>query len=388
MKRLLEGVRVLDLTTQMPGPFCTMLLADLGADVVKVEAPAGDQMRAYPPMFEAVNRGKRSLVLDLKRPAARETLRRLARGADLFLEGFRPGVAARLGADYAAIREANPGIVYCSISGFGQDGPERDRPGHDVNYLALAGVLGLDARVSGAPSAPGVLVSDLAAGQFAAIACLAALVGRRAGGPGQCIDLSMTDGAVLWTAIEMARLLAEGRQPERPNVTVAPHYGVFRTADGRFVTLGIVYEDHFWRAFCDAVGWDDWRGLAHPERLARYDEIRARLVALFASAPRDAWTARFAGTEVPFGPVLELPEVLEWPQFRHRGLFGPHGVGLPMRFSAADAAPRGPAPALGADGRAVLAEAGLSEGEIQGLVEGGAARCPSGGRGAAQGGTT
>ncbi len=363
-RRPLEGVRLVDLTTQMPGPYCSMLLADLGADVVKVEPPAGDRLRAYRPMFDAVNRGKRSVALDLKRPEAREVLHRLARTADLMLEGFRPGVAARLGADYATVSRLNPGIIYCAISGFGQDGPERDRPAHDLNYLALAGVLGLEVGVAGAPSPPPVLVSDLAAGQFAAIALLAALLGRRAGGPGQFIDLSMTDGAVGWVATELARLGAGGRPPERPNVTGAPHYGVFRTADGRFVTLGIVYEDHFWRACCDVLGLPEWRGLGHAERLARHDEIRSHLAAVFAGATRDEWTARFSGRDVPFAPVLELPEVLAWPQFRHRGLFTPHGVALPMRFSAADASPRGPAPELGADAGEILGGLGYTGAEI------------------------
>lgn len=373
-RRLLDGVRLIDLTTQMPGPYCSMLLADLGADVIKVEAPAGDQLRAYPPMFEAVNRGKRSLVLDLKRPEGREVLHRLARTADLMLEGFRPGVAGRLGADYATISRLNPGIIYCAISGFGQDGPERDRPAHDLNYLALAGVLGLEIGIAGAPSPPPVLISDLAAGQFAAIALLAALVGRRAGGPGQFIDLSMTDGAAGWVATELARLEAEGRPPERPNVTVAPHYGVFRTADGRFVTLGVVYEDHFWRACCDVLGLPEWRGLTNAERLARYDEIRGRLEAVFAGATRDEWVSRFAGRDVPFAPVLELPEVLAWPQFRHRGLFTAHGVALPMTFSAADASPRGPAPGLGEHADEILEDLGYGRAEIEALVGSGTVR--------------
>ncbi len=375
MHRLLDGVLVVDLTTQMPGPYCTMLLADLGADVIKVEPPAGDQLRAYRPMFDAVNRGKRSLALDLKRPEGREVLRRLVRTADLMLEGFRPGVAARLGADYAAIREVNPGIVYCSISGFGQTGPDRDRPAHDLNYLALAGVLGLEVPIAGAPAPPPVLVSDLAAGQFAAIALLAALVARRGGGPGQYIDLSMTDAAVGWVGTELARLRAEGRPPERPNVTVAPHYGVFRTADGRFVTLGIVYEDHFWRACCDVLGLPEWRELTHAQRLARYGEIRGRLEAVFAGATRDEWTERFAGQEVPFAPVLELQEVLAWPQFRHRGLFTEHGVALPMTFSAAEVSPRGPSPELGEHGAEILGSLGFGDAEVRRLVESGVVRC-------------
>ncbi|HEX7126340.1 MAG TPA: CaiB/BaiF CoA-transferase family protein [Thermodesulfobacteriota bacterium] len=371
-RRPLDGVRVVDLTTQMPGPYCTRMLADLGADVIKVEAPRGDPLRAYAPMFDEVNRGKRSLVLDLKRADAREVLHRLVRRSDLFLEGFRPGVAARLGADYETLAALNPGLVYCSISGFGQDGPERGRPAHDVNYLALGGVLDLDARVCGAPHPPGVLVSDLAAGQYAAVACLAALVGRLAGGPGQYIDLSMTDGVAAWTAVEHARLAAEGRPAEKPNVTVAPCYGVFRTADGRFVTLGIVYEDDFWRAFCDVAGLADLRELVHAERVARFEEVRERLAGLFASDTRDGWTRRFEGSNVPFAPVLDLEEVRRWPQFAHRGLFAGPAVAMPMRFSAADVRPGGPAPSLGEHGRELLAECGYGEAEVEALVEAGA----------------
>ncbi len=375
-KRLLEGVRLVDLTTQLPGPFCSMMLADLGADVVKVEAPDGDPVRAYPALFAAVNRGERSIALDLKQPEAREALHRLAATADLMLEGFRPGVAARLGADYDTIRAINPGIAYCSISGFGQTGPDRDRPGHDINYLALSGILGLGSSLAGRPTPPPVLISDLAAGQYAAIALLAALAGRRAGAPGQFIDLSMTDGAVGWTTTELARLAVEGRVPERPNVTVAPHYDVFRCADGRFVSLGIVYEDHFWRNCCDVLGLAEWRALGHPERLARRAEISERLAAVFATLARDDWTRRFATADVPFAPVLDLTEVVDHPQFRHRQLFtGDGGVALPMKFSAADASPRGPAPALGEHAEAILRDLDYAPDQIASLAKSRAVRC-------------
>ncbi|MBI4637945.1 MAG: CoA transferase [Candidatus Rokubacteria bacterium] len=374
MTRLLEGVRLVDLTTQMPGPYCSMILADLGADVIKVEPPSGDQLRAYRPLFDAVNRGKRSVALDLRHEAARGVLYRLAGTADLMLEGFRPGVAARLGADYGAVSARNPAIVYCSISGFGQDGPDAQRPGHDLNYLALSGILGLQALIAGEPSPPPVLVSDLAAGQYATIALLAALAGRRAGAPGQYIDLSMTDGAVGWTMTEIARLEAEGRVPARPNVTLAPHYGVFRTADDRWVTLGIVYEDHFWRNFCDAVGLADLRDLPNVERLARFDELRARIVAIFAGATRDEWVKRFEGTNVPFAPVLDLPEVLAWPQFRHRGLFTARGIALPMKYSAADTRPGHRAPELGEHMGEILDSLGYTSAERAALAAAGAVR--------------
>ena len=384
--RVLDGITVLDLSTQMPGPYCSMILADLGADVIKVEAPAGDALRAYPPMFDSVNRGKRSIVLDLKAAAGKGVLVRLAERADLMLEGFRPGVAARLGVDYTSVAKIKPDIIYCSISGFGQDGPYRDRSGHDINYLAMGGVLGLEVAIAGRPSPPPVLVSDLAAGQFAAIAVLAALVGRLRMGAGQYIDLSMTDGVVSWVGTELARFHAEGRSPERPNVTVAPHYEIFATADGEFVSLGIVYEDHFWRNLCDLLSLPGWRGWTHDERARRSEEIRGELRRIFFRRTRAEWERLFDGADVPFAGVVSLGEVLQNPQFRHRDLFAelPSSAGagtsrqvaLPMKFSRAECVPRGAPPRLGEQGEQILKDLGYSVEEIANLIAAGAVKVP------------
>jgi crotonobetainyl-CoA:carnitine CoA-transferase CaiB-like acyl-CoA transferase len=380
--RLLDGITLLDLSTQMPGPYCSMLLADLGADVIKVEAPAGDQLRAYPPMFDSVNRGKRSIVLDLKRAEGKAVLGRLGARADLMLEGFRPGVAARLGVDYAGLARIRPDIIYCAISGFGQDGPYRDRAGHDINYLAMGGVLGLEVPIAGRPSPPPVLVSDLAAGQFAAIALLAALVGRTRTGAGQYIDLSMTDGVVSWVGTELARFHAEGRSPQRPNVTVAPHYEIFATAEGEFVSLGIVYEDHFWVRFCEAMGLAGWRDWGNAARLRRYAEIRDELRHRFLQRTRAEWERALEAADVPFAGVASLAEVLQNPQFRHRGLFAElpsstgsgtsRQVGLPMNFSGAECAPRGAPPRLGEHTEGILKDLGYSAQAIRELAASGA----------------
>ncbi len=384
--RLLEGTSVLDLSTQMPGPYCSMILADLGADVIKAEAPAGDPLRAYPPMFDSVNRGKRSIALDLKTAAGKAILGKLAARADLMLEGFRPGVAARLGVDYASVAKRKPDIIYCAISGFGQDGPYRDRSGHDINYLAMGGVLGLEVPIAGHPSPPPVLVSDLAAGQFAAIALLAALVGRLRNGAGQYVDLSMTDGVVSWVGPELARFHAEGKSPDRPNVTVAPHYEIFATADGEFVSLGVVYEDHFWRNLCDLLDFLAWREWKNEDRMRRYEEIRGELRRRFFRRTRAEWEKLFEGVDVPFAGVASLAEVLQNPQFRHRGLFAElpsstgagtsRQVGLPMKFSQAECVPRGAPPRLGEHAGAILKDLAYSPQDIRELIAAGTVAVP------------
>ena len=384
--RVLDGITLLDLSTQMPGPYCSMLLADLGAEVIKVEAPGGDPMREYAPMFDSVNRGKRSIALDLKRPEGKAVLARLAERADLMLEGFRPGVAARLGVDYATLAKIKPDIIYCAISGFGQDGPYRDRSGHDINYLAMGGVLGLEVPIAGKPSPPPVLVSDMAAGQFAAIGLLAALVGRMRTGRGQYIDLSMTDGVVSWVGTELARFHAEGKSPGRPNVTVAPHYEIFATADGEFVALGIVYEDHFWRRFCETMGFAAWRDWGNDERIRRFDEIRDELRRRFLQRSRAGWERAFEGADVPFAGVATLGEVLANPQFRHRGLFAElpssegsgtsRQVALPMKFSQAECTPRGAPPRLSEHAEALLKDLGYSVQGIGALAASGAVIVP------------
>ena len=243
----LAHLKIVDMTVNVPGPFCSMTLADLGANVVKVEPPGGDPLRHSLGMWASLNRGKRSMVLDLKSAGGREVLRTLAAEADVVLEGWRPGVADRLGADYPTLSASNPALVYCSISGFGQQGPWRDRPGHDVNYLALSGYLGVQTAVEGRPWPPPILVSDLASGLYAAISVLAAVAGRHANGGGAYVDLSMTEAALSLLGPEIGQMVAEGGSAKNPNVTFIPTYGLFPCADGRWLSLGIVHEDHFWR---------------------------------------------------------------------------------------------------------------------------------------------
>ena len=361
-KKPLEHLKIVDLTVNVPGPFCSMILADLGAEVIKVEPPGGDPLRHSEGMFASLNRGKQSIVLDLKSVAGREALKRLAAEADVVLEGSRPGVAERLGADSPTLSSGNPALVYCSISGFGQDGPWRDRPGHDINYLSLGGYLGVQTAVEGRPWPPPVLISDLASGLYAAISVLAAICGRQASGKGVYIDLSMTESVLSLLGPEIGRTVADDASEGQPNVTYIPHYGLFPCADGRWMSLGIVHEDHFWDRFCKAVGLDDLAALTFDERIAQASSVRDRLHALFLSKPSAQWERILEGVDVPAAAVVELSEVFRNPQFKARQSFVDLGlyrfVAQPAKFSTGSVAPNAGPPALNEHAEQILARLG------------------------------
>jgi crotonobetainyl-CoA:carnitine CoA-transferase CaiB-like acyl-CoA transferase len=287
----LAEVRVLDLSIWRPGPYATSLLCALGADVLKVEPPGGDPMRRYAALFQAINAGKRSVVLDLKEPADRDRALELASEADALVEGFRPGVMARLGLDEPAVRTVNPGIVYCSISGYGQRDPRAALPGHDVNYQAWAGALAPE----GGPAAmPPIPAADLGSGLAAAFGICASLLGRRAGGDGTYLDVSMTDVMASWT----------GRTGSSSEGTV-PGYGLFPTADGHQVALGVLNEQHFWSALCAELGLRDAAALDFAARTAQGDELQAAVAEAIAGRGRDELVDALAGTGVPVSPVLD-----------------------------------------------------------------------------------
>src|SRR5829696_1497554 len=370
MRGPLDGVRVLDLSRLLPGGFCSLLLADFGADVVKVEDTGmGDYVRWAPPFYEgadpsaasalflSLNRGKRSIRLDLKSERGREVLLRLARGADVLLESFRPGVLDRLGVGYEALREANPGLVYCAITGYGQDGPLRDRAGHDMNYLGRIGLLGLSGDADGPPVQAAGQVADLGGGALmAAFGILAALRGRDRTGEGQLVDASMADGALSWLAMVAARYFAEGRAPRRGGLELAGSllcYRPYRCSDG-WVTLGAL-EPKFWQAWCRGVGRED---LVERQFEPPGSDAHAEVEAVFASRTRDEWEAFGAEHDCCLEPVLGLEEALDSELVRARGM-----VGDPARA---------PGPALGQDTDAVLAEAGFGAEEIEALKAAGA----------------
>jgi crotonobetainyl-CoA:carnitine CoA-transferase CaiB-like acyl-CoA transferase len=379
--RILDGVRVLSLAEQYPGPYATLVLADLGADVILVERPGGgDPARGFGPFFEAVNRGKRSVALDLKRPGGRETLLRLARDADVVMEGFRPGTLDRLGVGYDDVRAVNDSVVYVSISGFGQDGPYRDRPAHDASYQATAGMLWeRDAAGEAGPS-PSLQVGDLSGAMFALSGTLAALFDRERSGRGAHVDVSITDGLVSWMTTALVPVV-NGLGP--PGFPQEPGYALYRTADGKLISLGIAHEDWFWVPFCTATGLDDLAELTSPERLARYEELAQRIEAAIATRTRDEWSAAFDAAGVPFGPVHSLEEVARDPHIQARGLLvevpadgeTPARVHVrqPIRFHGHESGPTRHAPRLGEHTRQVLEEAGLSPAEVDELIAAGAA---------------
>jgi crotonobetainyl-CoA:carnitine CoA-transferase CaiB-like acyl-CoA transferase len=382
------GLRVLDLSRLLPGPYCSLLFADLGADVIKVEEPGrGDYARRTPPFwrdsdvgayFLLLNRNKRSVAVDLKAEAGKAIFRRLVRTADVLLESFRPGVMDRLGLGWEALRDDNPRLVYCAISGYGQDGPYRHVVGHDINYMGYAGALSVTGPRGGPPLWPGIQVADMGGGALlAAFAIAAALHHRQASGVGQFVDVSMTDGVVSWLTPHLAALFATGRVPVRGEERLNggwPCYGVYEAADGGHVTLGAL-EPQFWANFCRLVGREDLRSAQHAEGSER-DRVEAELRALFRTRTRDAWVQLLHQADVCAGPVLALDEVLQDPQLVGRGLFQAvthprlgkvPQVAFPVKLSETPGEIAAPPPELGEHTDAVLNELGYDARAIAAL---------------------
>lgn len=336
---LLEGIRVLDFGIWRPVPYATQLLADLGADVLKVEPPGGDPMRGFVGLYATISAHKRSVVLDLKSRGGLARALELAAGADVVTEGFRPGVADRLGIGPEQIRALNPDVVYLSLSGFGQDGPMRLAPGHDLGYQALAGTL---APEGGAPSPPTIPWADVAGGLVAAFAVCAALVRRLGHGDGEVIDVAMTDILATWTGA------ASGDHTAVPGKRLRglPGYGVFRCADG-WIALSGITEAHLWAATCDGLGLDDLRELTLLDQVERADELRARIADVCVALTRADALERLGAAGAPAAPVHDRAAMLSDPHLRRRGIVidGPDGapaLGHPVRY--ADHPARDPAP--------------------------------------------
>jgi len=377
----LTDVTVLDLTRLLPGPYATQLLADLGAEVLKVERPGtGDYARAMatgggPDVFSAVNRGKQSVTLDLKTDAGREALLDLAAAADVVVEGFRPGVVERLGVGPEAVRERNPGVVYCSLSGFGATGPNRDRAGHDLNYVAMTGLLEMTrAEEGGRPAIPGFPVADMAGGLVGAVSILGALLDRELGdGTGETIDVGLAD-AVLSLSQAVAPAAFDGGDPRGGTTALTgryPCYDVYETEDGEYVTLAAL-EPEFWRAFCEAVDRADLAGKQFAGDPAVRETVREAVADVFAGDTREGWEARLGDADVMVAPVRSVAEALDSDQARERVVVDePAGerVGFPARSSDGLGDHDGTVPDLGEHTEAVLREHGFDDGDLAALRE-------------------
>ena len=368
----LAGLRIVELGGIGPTPFCGMLLGDLGAELIRIDRPAA---AGRPTPFPVVHRNSRSIAIDLKHPDGADTALRLIDTADAVIEGFRPGVAERLGLGPEPCLARNPHLVYGRMTGWGQDGPLAQEPGHDINYIALSGALHAIAPPGGDPVPPLNLVADFGGGgMLLALGVVSALFSARVSGHGQVVDAAMTDGTAALLAMTYG-FLAQGRWQDEPGVNLldggAPFYGVYRCSDGRHVAVGAI-EPQFHDALLRVLDLGDDPLFAARNDRAAWPAMRARLAEVFVGRSRDEWAAEFDGQGACVSPVLSLNEAPDHPHHAARrtylpGAAGGHQPAPAPRFSATTAPTPAPAPLVGADTTAVLGEAGLTEGEVEAL---------------------
>jgi crotonobetainyl-CoA:carnitine CoA-transferase CaiB-like acyl-CoA transferase len=385
---LLTGQKMLDLSRLLPGPYGSLLLADLGMEVLKVEDLAmGDYIRKMGPIrkedsafFLAVNRNKKSMTLNLKVKEGKAIFFKLLDTYDIILESFRPGVMDRLGLGYAELKKRNPRVILCSISGYGQNGPYRERSGHDINYIGIGGVLELIGDKNGAPVVPGIQVADLGAGgMMSAIAILAAVIHRQKTGEGQYMDISMLDGVISWLSMHAGKYLMDGELPERGKMLLTGRYAcyrVYQTKDGRYMSLGAL-EPKFWENFCEAVGHMDLIDKQFAEEEVQL-HVTEEIQKVFKTRTQKEWVEFFKGVDACCEPILNFKEVFQHPQVIHRQMVVEwvhpveekiRQVGNPIKSSQFNFEIRTPAPGLGEHTIAVLKEIGYSEKEIQHFKE-------------------
>ena len=376
MYQPLTGIRILDLSRLSPGPYLTQLLADLGAEVIKVETPTtGDYARFIPAkmglgkMFEMINQGKKSVAINYRNPRGREVLMRLTATADIVLESFRPRTAARWKIDYESLRVVKPDLIYCALSGYGQNGPYRDRAGHDLNYTAISGALSLNAAEGQPPTPYGVTVADLSGAMLAGIAILSALVGRQNSGQGTYLDVALLDGVLSWMMPQAGAAFFSGL----PVVggSLALHgglacYNVYETADGKYLSLGAL-EPTFWSDFCRITGRNDLLS-------RQFDRtIKGEVAATFKLRTLAAWLENFSASDGCVEPVISFEEMLSHPQVKARGFVheeNGQAVGLNTPFVFARGGPKRAAPRLGEHTKTILEDI-LSKQELEDLTNSG-----------------
>ncbi len=389
--KALEGIRVLDLTRALAGPFCTLMLGDYGADVIKIEMPGtGDDTRHWGPpfigdesaYFLSINRNKRSMTLNFKEEKAREIFLKLVEGSDVVVENFTPGVMSRFGLEYDTVKRANPGIIYCSISGFGQDGPYQSRPAYDQIMQGISGLMSITGDPEGEPEKIGVAVTDIGAGMWAAFAVMSALFRREQDGEGQYIDISMLDAQVAWLTYQAGYYFAYGRPPQRlgkAHPTLVP-YQAFMAKDGKYFNVAVGSE-RLWDRFCQAVKREDLKD--HPDyatngvRVENRGALAPLLQEYFLTRDADEWVVDLQANSVPAGPINDLADVFSDPQVLHRDMFLeiPHPTlgsikqtGLPIKFSRTPGGLDQHPPLLGEHNQAILKDLGFSESDIEELV--------------------
>jgi len=375
----IEGMKILDLTRLTPGGYTTKLLSELGASVTKIEdTQNGDYMRIVGPMydeysiwFHALNVNKKSVCLDLKHPRGTKIFEKLVQKFDVLIESFRPGVMARLGLDYKALSKINPRLVYCSLTGYGQTGPFKSQPGHDINYMAITGALGLNGPRNGPPVPPGLQVADLGGATMAAVGILAAYIGAQRTAKGRYIDVSMTDTVLSWLPLEMAEYLATGNTPQRGQSYLnggEACYAVYQTKDGRYVSIGN-REEKFWMSFCRAARRQDLEKLQFSKQETDFDKVGA----FFKSKTLQEILSLFDSVDTCATPVLSLDEVPEHPQIKARGMILeedkdaslPPLLACPLKFSNGTSQTYQRAPRLGEHTREILKSIGLTDESIE-----------------------
>lgn len=374
----LTSIRVLDLSRLLPGPYCSMLLADFGAEVIKIEEPGiGDYARENLPkldkdsaFFHSLNRNKKSVCLNLKSAEGKESFLRLVKEADVVIESFRPGVMKRLGLDYETLREVNPGIIYCAITGYGQDGPYANFPGHDVNYTSYAGLLNLMGERNGKPQIPAAQIADIGGGALpAAVGILLALFGREKTGKGQMVDISMLDGVISWLPTLLPGFLATNEHPKRGELVLSGKlacYEVYQTKDEKWLSVGAL-ELKFWNEFCKAIGREDFISkLDAPMEVQ--DQMKIEIQNIISQKSLDEWMGIFSEVDSCVAPVLSFDEMIENPQVKaremiknvnHSELGSIKQVGIPIKLSETPGEIRDLAPKLGEHTKEILEEIGV-----------------------------